>query len=889
MGSSGSFEALVALANAVSDAVYVWKPLGEMLWVNRAFERQTGMKLEDFQFKNADNPFIHPDDLPGVVQALERFVASPDQISAPIENRFFDAWGRQRHIHSVVHKVEFAGELALMCVSQVDEGRVVAEDAADFKALVETADDGILKLSPEGRITYANRRMQDLAGQSSIALAKLSLPDLFAAPLREAIARAVEAAAAGVPTAVSGQLLAGKHVDVRLSPLGVSDTATAVLAIARDRETERELELSQRRLALATAATSDAIWEWNLDTNQAYYSPRWYEILGYGNRSMPMTFDAWRGLCHPEDLQLAVDTITAAVAAPGNKGYEVEFRMRASDGNYRWILSRGAVVERDDQGKPRTLAGTNTDITERKKAAETLAENERRLRSLTNNVPTVMLYQLVVDAHDKRRFTYVSAGVERLHGHTPEELLADSSVLYNQVHPDDMWLLRAAHDASRRELSKFEVEVRIRLAGTIRWALFRSSPRRLPDGGTVWDGVEIDVTAAHQEEAERRRLEDGLRQAQKMESVGRLAGGVAHDFNNMLTAIKGNISMAELAMPAGGAIREHLQEAQRAADSAANLTRQLLAFSRKQVLMPQVLSLNDVAKRMHKMLGRVLGEDVELVLELGEFLEPVRIDPGQVEQILVNLAVNARDAMPEGGRLTLSTENLVLDEAMAERLQVASGHCVLLSVGDTGTGMSAEVKSRLFEPFFTTKGVGKGTGLGLAMVYGAVKQAGGGIEVYSEPGEGSVFRMYLPAVEGSVQSLPPTTPTPLPVGSETVLVVEDEEVVRTLARNVLERLGYTVRTFGNANEVLANIGVLAEPVDLLLTDLVMPGMSGRELAERLLGIRPELRVLYTSGYTEDMAVHRGIAERGIAFLPKPYSMQSLAQRVREVLDAEPDI
>lgn len=887
MGSSGSFEALVALANAVSDPVYVCSPAGEMLWVNSAFERESGLNAEGLRQRPAENPFIHPDDLPGVSALLEAFLASAETVSPPIDNRFYDAWGRLRRLRSLAHKVEWQGQAALMLVSQLEVERQVPEDAADFKALVETADDGILKLSAEGRIVYANPRMQELTGQGATALAKLTLPEVFAPPQREAIARAIEAAAAGVPTSVSGQLSAGKHIDVRLSPLETGDRATAVLATARDRETERELELSQRRLALATTATSDAIWEWNLETNQTFYSARWYEMLGYHNRAFPMSFDAWKNLCHPEDLQATVETINASLTRPGSGGYETEFRMRAADGSYRWILARGAVVERDDTGKPRVLSGTNTDITERKRAAETLADNERRLRFLTNNVPTVMLFQVVVDPDERRRFTYVSAGIELLHGLSAEEVLADSSLLYAQVHPDDMWVMRATEQASRRELSKLEVEVRFRVADTIRWALLRSSPRRLPDGSTVYDGVEIDVTAAHQEEAERRRLEEGLRQAQKMESVGRLAGGVAHDFNNMLTAIKGNIAMAEMALAPGSDLRDHLAEAQRAADSAGNLTRQLLAFSRKQVLMPQVLSLNDVAKRMHKMLGRVLGEDVQLVLALGEPIEPVRIDPGQVEQILVNLAVNARDAMPEGGRLTLATQNLQVDSALADRLQIAPGPHVLLSVGDTGTGMTKEVKSRLFEPFFTTKGVGKGTGLGLSMVYGAIKQAGGGIDVYSEPGEGSIFKLYLPGVVGSVQSQPAPPTTPLPQGGETVLVVEDEEAVRTLACNVLEKLGYRVRPFANANEVLDNVGVLDEPADLLLTDLVMPGMSGRELAERLLAIRPELRVLYTSGYTEDMAVHRGIAERGIAFLPKPYSMQTLAQRVREVLDEPP--
>jgi len=511
---------------------------------------------------------------------------------------------------------------------------------------------------------------------------------------------------------------------------------------------------------------------------------------------------------------------------------------------------------------------------------------EHRLRFLADNVPTVMLYQVSIDAAGVRRFTYLSASVGPMHGLRPEDVLADPALLYGQIHEDDWPRVHEAEEQSRRDGSPFEVEMRSRTPHGLRWFLLRSTPRATADGGVLWDGVEIDITATKVQEEERSRLEERLRQAQKMESVGRLAGGVAHDFNNMLTAIMGNIAMVRAELLDQDELCELLDEAASAARAAENLTRQLLAFSRQQLIVPKLLNLNDVTERMRKMLARVLGEDVTLRTAPARDLRTIRVDPGQVEQVLVNLAVNARDAMPNGGVLSLGTENVQLDGAHAARLQLPPGRYVLLTVRDEGTGMSPEVLARLFEPFFTTKSVGKGTGLGLAMVYGAVQQSGGGIEVVSRLGAGSEFRLYFPEAELAPDDDEKPPLPALPRGKETILVVEDEKLVRTLARSILERQGYRVVTCASGAEAL---GVLADdgfvPIDLLLTDLVMPGMSGRELAERVVSTRPSVQVLFTSGYSEDAALYRSVADREAHFLPKPYTVHDLSSRVREVLDA----
>jgi PAS domain S-box-containing protein len=385
---------------------------------------------------------------------------------------------------------------------------------------------------------------------------------------------------------------------------------------------------------------------------------------------------------------------------------------------------------------------------------------------------------------------------------------------------------------------------------------------------------------------ERRQLEDQLRQAGKMEAVGQLAGGVAHDFNNILTAILGYADLLAEGLPAADQRREDLEEIRKAAQRAAALTRQLLAFSRKQVLEPRALDVNLLVDNMDKMLRPLLGENIQLRAVPAPKLHAVRADPNQIEQVILNLAVNARDAMPKGGKLTIETANVDLDEHYAARhATVVPGPHVLLAVSDTGTGMDAATQARIFEPFFTTKDPGRGTGLGLATVYGIVKQSGGSIWVYSELGHGTTFKIYFPALNAPAERLArPSAPVLGLVGIETILLVEDDEQLLHVAHRTLEARGYTVLTAGRGDAALETARRHSGPIHLLLSDVTIPDMDGRTLAATLRAERPEVRVLYMSGYADQAIVRHGVLDAALAYLPKPFTTEAIARRVREVLD-----
>jgi len=396
-----------------------------------------------------------------------------------------------------------------------------------------------------------------------------------------------------------------------------------------------------------------------------------------------------------------------------------------------------------------------------------------------------------------------------------------------------------------------------------------------------------DITERKQAEEALRKSEDQLRQSQKMEAVGRLAGGVAHDLNNLLTGVTGYSDLLSVKIGEDATQRRYVTEIQKATSRAVSLIRQLLAFSRKQILQPKVMNLNDTVADMEKMLRRVIGEDIELVTVLDPALGAVKADPGQMGQIIMNLAVNARDAMLQGGKLTIETANVDLDEEyIRQHTGAQPGSCVMLTVSDTGDGMDKQTCSHIFEPFFTTKQLGKGTGLGLSTVYGIVKQSGGSIWVYSEPGQGTTFKVYLPRIKKTAMSSKSTrTPPGLQRGTETILVVEDEELVRKLLQEILQKCGYSVLVARHGDEALSLCQRHQEPIHLLVTDVVMPHMNGGQLAERLALQRPEIKILYISGYTDHVIIHTGKLEPGRAFLQKPFTSGTLARKVRQVLDA----
>jgi PAS domain S-box-containing protein len=478
-----------------------------------------------------------------------------------------------------------------------------------------------------------------------------------------------------------------------------------------------------------------------------------------------------------------------------------------------------------------------------------------------------------------------NAGAEKLYRYSASEMTGKSVFLLvpaSALEEERRLLERVARG---EVLGQYET-TRSRKDGSLVDVAITVSPVRDARNNVI--GVSMiarDLTRQRQTEAALRQSEEQFRQAQKMEAVGRLAGGVAHDFNNLLSVILSYSNMAMDDLKPGDPLRRDIGEISKASERASELTRQLLAFSRQQVLQPRVIDLGDVVAAMERMLQRLLGEHIELAVRPARDLGRVLADPGQIEQVVMNLAVNARDAMPEGGKLTIEMSNVETDATyVSAHFGAAAGSYVMLAVSDTGVGMNAATRARVFEPFFTTKPVGAGTGLGLATVFGIVQQSGGHVAVYSEPGQGSTFKVYLPRTDRNVEARTGETST-MVRGTETILLVEDEEQVRTVTRAILRRYGYRVLEASNGGEAFLIAQDFADEIHLLLTDVVMPRMSGRKLAEQLSPQRPRMRVLFASGYTDDAIVRHGVLEQGVAFIQKPFKPNALLRKVREVLDA----
>jgi PAS domain S-box-containing protein len=523
-------------------------------------------------------------------------------------------------------------------------------------------------------------------------------------------------------------------------------------------------------------------------------------------------------------------------------------------------------------------------ITMHRQAAEkALRVSEERFRSLLDKASNIAVQGYRPDG----TVCYWNKASEQIYGYTAAEAMGQN--LVDIIIPPDM------RDEVRAAIKQmFETGEShppeelwlMRKDGSLTPVYSNHTVIDIPRRGKELFCIDIDLTERKRAEEAQAQLEEQLRQAQKMETVGRLAGGVAHDFNNMLTAILGFAELLLSRFDVDEGAHKYVEQIRNAAERAASLTNQLLAFSRKQMLQPKLFKLNTLVVNIEKMLHRLIGEDIELVILLDPHLGQVEADPAQIDQVLMNLAVNARDAMPHGGKLTIETKNVYLDEAyVRQHMEVKPGPYVMLAVTDTGIGMDKETQTHIFEPFFTTKEVGKGTGLGLATIYGIIKQSDGHIWVYSEVGQGTTFKIYLPRLEKTTQT--ETQPTPTAAfqrGDETILLVEDTDIVSNLVENILTESGYTVLMANNGAEALQLCREHNGPIHLLLTDVVMPGMSGHELAEQITRLRPEIKTLYMSGYTDNAIVHHGLLEPGIAFLQKPFSPTTLTHQLREVLD-----
>jgi two-component system, cell cycle sensor histidine kinase and response regulator CckA len=610
------------------------------------------------------------------------------------------------------------------------------------------------------------------------------------------------------------------------------------------------------------------VWEADPDTFQFLFVSAHAEmILGYPVRQWIDEPDFWRAHTHPDDVQWCSEFCMDSVR--NGRDHQFEYRMIAADGQVVWLRDV-VTVERSATGETR-MRGFMTDITDRKAAEAARRASEQQLQ-LAFEVASMGVAE---HDHALNRTTF-SDNLVRLLGFEPGTVDATYQWLLTRIHPDDRAQAEHAYAALVTSEPVGDLHYRIvRPDGGIRWLLVRN---RLftNDGGqpvrTV--GVAMDVT-------ERKELEDQVRQMQKMEALGQLASGVAHDFNNLLTVIEGYGQMLHDEWAGHEQGRLDLAQILRALDRAKLLTNQLLAFSRKQVVRPTRVDLNATVRDLSRMLARVMGENIVLDLQL-DAVPPVIADVGQIEQLVMNLAVNARDAMPFGGRFTISTARATMDASAAAARGLDPGEYAALVVSDTGSGMTADVRHRIFEPFFTTKEVGKGTGLGLSTVYGIVKRSSGHIEVSSEPGRGTTFHIHFPRGVGKLAE-PAPEPRGRTRGEETVLLVEDDQMVLDLASRVLGGHGYRILIASNATEALEVARERAGKIDLLLTDVVMPGLPGPELAAKLEMVTPGLRVLYMSGYADDSVARLG-AEEGISFLAKPFSGDALSMRVREVLD-----
>jgi PAS domain S-box-containing protein len=749
------------------------------------------------------------------------------------------------------------------------------ESERAYRELVDLAPTGIVQTTAEGRVLAANSAFAEMLGYGAEEVLGLDVSrDLYFDPADRA-AVVAHWARSGPAAAIELRLKKknGTPIWTQEDGRAVRDASGNILRyevfvqdIDQRKRSEEALRESEQRFSLAFNASPIPTSISEIETGRILdFNDQFLRVLGYSREEV----------IGKTSLELAIwadrddRDRTGARVREGGSVFDLATRIHTRSGESRNVIGSAVPI---DVGSLKCVLSTFLDVTEHRRAEEAMRKSEERFRKLfesnTIGITIADLAGRILEAND---------AFLNMIGSAREELLT-GGMRWETLTPPEY--------GDRDRAAAVELQ---RSGAATPWEkeLFRKNGSRVPIliGVAMLQAAEASSLAYIVDLSERRQLEEQFRQAQKMEAVGQLAGGIAHDFNNLLTAILGYADLLAGRLKPESAEAEDLHEIRKAGERAAALTRQLLAFSRQQVLERKVLDLNHLILELEKMLRRLIGEDVALVTVLDPALRRVWADAGQLEQVVMNLAVNARDAMPRGGKLTIETANVELDEAYArQHATVRPGSFVMLAVSDNGTGMDAETLSRVFEPFFTTKERGKGTGLGLATVYGIVKQSGGHVWAYSEPGRGTAFKIYLPlAAEGVSPEAVPAPGTISLQGSETVLLVEDDASVRALTRVILENHGYTVLEAGTGEEALEIVRNFDGTIHLVLTDVVMPSMGGSTLVSRVERLRPGVKVLYMSGYTDDAVFRHGLLDQGRVFLQKPFTPGTLARKVREAL------
>lgn len=798
-------------------------------------------------------------------------------------------------------RLEVSARLIGEIVDRCQAEEALRESEMRYRTLFENSLDAVLLTAPDGRIVSANSSACRMFGRTEEELCALGregvvdLTDPRLAALLEMRER--YGVAAGELTYLRAD---GTPFPAEVSSVVFKDgqgnprTSMIIHDISERKRAEVALRAERKRLEFVIQAAQIGAWEWNPQTDQFIVNENWAAMIGYTLKDLgTCNYETWARLVHPEDLQEVAAKVQRCLQGAADF-YEVEFRMRHKNGEWRWIFDRGRVMTYDDAGKPLVLYGTHIDITEYRRAMEQLKQGEEFYRDLVDAQPGGIFrmrllpgangqtgncfgFQLAVDMISPRFCEIIGLDRKTIES-CPEEIIG-------RLHPDDRSSFRQMNKIAAENSRPFSWQGRLDGDGTVSWVSFESTPRPLENGEVLWTGILSDITVRKRAEQEQEQLRAQLAQAQKMESVGLLAGGVAHDFNNSLGVVLGYAEMALGKVDETSPLHEPLAEILNAARRSAEITRQLLAFARQQTIDPRAIVLNEIVGGVCKMLRRLIGENISLRWTPTSTPLVVWMDPSQVDQILVNLCVNAREAINGIGTIWVETDHVFIDQAVSATLPGSvPGDYAVLTVRDDGCGMDEETSERIFEPFFTTKELGQGTGLGLAIVYGIVKQNKGYILVDSHRDQGTTFKIFLP--RDSNASIPcslDTKGTSQATQGKTVLVVEDDPFIRKLVRQMLLELGYVALEARTPSEALAQLARCQGEIQILLADVIMPEMNGRDLAVRAEQQCPNIATVFMSGYTAGAVSCGGVLESGLVFLQKPFSVGELSEALQRAV------